>query len=165
VLLRCGDVWRAEILRVTRSGASGSPIAYGSYPIPPVPQPALAGTQPITGWSLSSGSIWTSDLAAGSNAGLFPNGINQLFRDGSRLRLAGGPISTPRRYSTIDAQPPESDHRRAAPGGRLDRRNRPHPRMRWYILNRQVASDSVSTLTLNTSRAVGRKLRRLGLFS
>src|SRR5512139_2393707 len=32
VLFKCGDVWRGEMLMITKSGVSGNPIVFGSYP-------------------------------------------------------------------------------------------------------------------------------------
>ena len=32
VLFKCGDIWRADPLVITRSGALGQPIRFGSYP-------------------------------------------------------------------------------------------------------------------------------------
>jgi hypothetical protein len=73
---------------VERSGAAGSPITYTSYPSTTCSdRPSLAGTQPITDWAVSSGSIWVATLSATT----CPNGINQLFRNGTRLPLGRWP--------------------------------------------------------------------------
>ena len=40
VLFRCGDTWRGEMLRITRSGLAGSPITFGSYPERDCDEPA-----------------------------------------------------------------------------------------------------------------------------
>ncbi|HLA76474.1 MAG TPA: hypothetical protein VJU18_02720 [Vicinamibacteria bacterium] len=154
VLFKCGDVWRADVLRITRSGSAASPIVYGSYPDRACPnRPVLSGTETITGWTPWSGSIWVADLTAGANAGKFPNGINQLFRNGSRLRLGRWPnLGVGDGYSTIDAQPSGtqiSDNELPAvdwTGATVHIRG-----MRWYILNRDVTADSGNTLTLNSA--------------
>ena len=88
VLFKCGDIWRGEMLMVTKSGASGSPIVYGSYPTSDCAnKPILSGTQPIAGWSVYSGNIYVATLSAAT----FPNGINQLFRNG--VTLDDGPLA------------------------------------------------------------------------
>lgn len=85
VLLKCGDIWRSEQLIITQSGSEAAPIVFGSYPESCNNQPVLSGSQPVQEWSVSSPNIYVADLTTGSNAGLFPNGINQLFRNGERL--------------------------------------------------------------------------------
>ena len=157
VLLRCGDVWRAEILRVTRSGAAGQPITYGSFPAADCAnRPVLAGTQPITGWVPFSGSIWVADLAAGTNAPLFPNGVNQLFRDGQRLRLGRWPNlgqgDQGDGYSTIDSQPSGTQIVDAQlPAGNWAGATAHVKGMRWYILNRSVTGSAAGSLTFNAA--------------
>ncbi len=154
VLFKCGDVWRAEVLRITRSGATGNPIVFGSYPDTRCSdKPALDGSQPITGWSVYSGSIWMADLTAGANAGRFPNGINQLFRNGSRIRLGRWPnLSSGDGYSTIDAQPSGAQVTdNELPAGDWTGATAHIRGMRWYILNRNVTADSGTTLTLNSA--------------
>ena len=115
VLFRCGDTWRGEMLRITRSGLAGSPITFGSYPERDCAnQPVISGAQPIGGWGLSSGSIYVADLDEGTNAGKFPNGLNQLFRGGARLGIGRWPNldAGDGGYSAIDAQPgSQSVHR------------------------------------------------------
>ena len=150
VRLRCGDVWRAEILRVERSGAAGSPITYTSYPsITCSDRPSLAGTQPITGWAVSSGSIWVATLSATT----FPNGVNQLFRNGTRLPLGRWPnADSGDGYSQIDAQPASTQLTDAQlPAVNWTGATAHIKGMRWYILNRTVTATSGTKLTLNSA--------------
>lgn len=154
VLFKCGDVWRADILRITRSGSAAGGIVYGSYPDPACPnKPVLAGTETITGWAPWSASIWVADLTAGANAGKFANGINQLFRNGSRLRLGRWPnLGAGDGYSTIDAQPAGAQIAdNELPAGDWTGATVHIRGMRWYILNRDVTADSGNTLTLNSA--------------
>ena len=161
VLFKCGDTWRAERLVITRSGASGSPITFSSYPAGCADKPLFSGTQPISGWSVYSGSIYWADLSAGDNANAFPFGINQLFRSGERLPLGRWPNldAGGGGYSTIDA------HNLGASGSQVRDNELPagnwagasmHLKgMRWYILNRDVLSSSANTLTLNFAPGCG----------
>src|SRR4051812_5083628 len=55
VLFQAGGVWR-EQLNVPSSGTSGNPITFGSYGTGNAP--VLNGTDVLTGWTLSSGSIY-----------------------------------------------------------------------------------------------------------
>lgn len=153
VLFRCGDTWRAEMLVITWSGSAGHPITLGSYPAGCSDQPLLSGARPIGGWAPYTAEIYLADLAAGSNAGKFAYGINQLWRGGERLTLGRWPnLDAGDGYATIDAQPD---------GSRLSDSELPagdwsgavaHIRgMRWYILNRQVAADDGQTLVLNAA--------------
>jgi hypothetical protein len=153
VLLRCGDVWRAEYLRMTRSGASGNPITFGSYPDAAcASRPILDGTRPIVGWTPSSGSVWEASLSSGANAGLFPDGINQLFRDGDRLRLGRWPnLDAGDGYSTIDGQSGAAITDAQLPAGNWAGASAHIRGMRWYILNRDVTSSAGTTLYLNAS--------------
>ena len=65
VLFKCGDVWRGEMLMITKSGVSGNPIAFGSYPDSACAnKPILSGTQPIGSWSVYSGNIYVATLSA-----------------------------------------------------------------------------------------------------
>lgn len=153
----CGDVWRGEMLRITRSGSLTGTITFGSYPDPACAnKPVLSGSQPITGWVLHAGQVWRADLAAIGNVDRFTGtqGINQLFRNGARLGIGRWPnLDAPDGgYSTIDAQPA---------GDRIADAELPavdwagataHIKgMRWYILNRNVLTDTGNTLTLNAS--------------
>ncbi len=154
VLFRCGDVWRADMLVITQSGAEGAPITFGSYPQDCADQPLLSGARPIGGWTPHSGAIYAADLSAGENAGQFPLGVNQLFRDGQRLRLGRWPNpddpASDNGYATIDGQPAGdriTDDQLPAgdwTGARVHVRG-----MRWYILNREVVGSNGSTLSLN----------------
>ena len=55
VLFKCGDIWRAESLVITESGATGNPITFGSYPASCANKPIIAGAQPISGWGCPRG--------------------------------------------------------------------------------------------------------------
>ena len=157
VRFRCGDVWRGEMLRVTRSGSVTGTITFGSYPDPACPdKPILSGSQPITGWTLHAGQIWRADLDAIGNTDRFTGtqGINQLFRDGRRLGIGRWPnLDAPDGgYSTIDAQPAGNqitDH--DLPAVDWSGATAHIKGMRWYILNRNVTADSGNTLTLNAA--------------
>ena len=154
VLFKCGNVWRTEQLILARSGTESDPITFGSYPADCANQPVLSGAQPISGWSTHSGNVYVADLSAGENAGTFAYGVNQLFDENGRLPMGRWPNLDAGNggYATIDGQPA---------GDRITDLQLPagdwtgavaHIRgMTWYILNREVTSDSGSTLTLNTS--------------
>lgn len=155
ILFQCGDVWRGEALILTRSGSAGNPIEYSSFPTGCVNQPVLNGTQPVAGWSAWSGNIYASDLTAGQNAGKFPaDGINQLFRDGSRLTLGRWPDldSGDGGYATVDAQP-DSTHLTDAqlPAGNWIGGVVHLKVIRWSMVNRMVTGRNGQTLQLNTS--------------
>ena len=157
VLFKCGDAWQGEMLTVTQSGTAGAPITYGSYPAGCTNQPVISGSRPISGWAPSgTTNIYVANLNAGNNAGKFPNGINQLFRNGTRLTMGRWPnlndAAFDHGYSTIESQ---------NGGNQIVDNQLPaanwsgavaHIRgMRWYILNRQVSSSSSQTLNSNTS--------------
>ncbi len=156
VLFRCGDTWRGEMLRITRSGVAGSPITYGSFPEwDCANKPVISGAQPIGEWT-SSGtpSIYMANLLAGDNAGKFANGINQLFRDGVRLGIGRWPdIDAPDGgYSAIDGQPASNQFSDSAlPAVDWTGATAHIKGMRWYILNREVTGDSGSTLTVGAN--------------
>jgi len=155
VLFKCGDEWRATPLTITRSGSLGQPITFGSYPAGCANPPVLSGSRPISGWALSSKTnIYYADLNASANAGKFPHGINQLFRNGMRLSMGRWPnLDDPaydHGYSLIDSQSgtrqivdsavPASDWTGAIA----------HIRgMRWYILNRPVTGRSGQALNVS----------------
>lgn len=151
VLFKCGEVWRADPLIIIASGASGKPITFGSYPAADcADQPALSGSQPISGWTAAQGSnIYTANLSTGANAGKFPHGINQLFRNDERLTLGRWP-NLSAGYAQVDAQPasnqltdyqlPAGDWRGAALHIKT---------IRWLLLNRNVTASSGTTLTVN----------------
>jgi uncharacterized repeat protein (TIGR01451 family) len=153
VLFKCGDVWRADPLIITRSGSAGQPITFTSYPAGCTNQPVLSGNQPVTGWDPYDGYIYVTDLAAGTNAGKFPNGVNQLFRQGIRLRLGRWPNldAGDGGYSTIDGQP--SNNRitdNELPSGDWSGAVAHIKGMRWYILNRQVTGSPAHGLTVGS---------------
>ncbi|MCB8945993.1 MAG: choice-of-anchor D domain-containing protein [Ardenticatenaceae bacterium] len=152
VLFKCGDTWRTQSLVVTHSGTAVSPITYSSYPANCANKPVFSGAQPVTGWSLHSGNIYVADLAAGGNAGLFQDGVNQLFQGEARLPFGRWPNlgSGNGGYSTIDSHNGSSISDNQLPPGNWSGARAHIKGMRWYILNRSVASSSGSTLTLNT---------------
>ena len=151
VLFRCGDTWRVQPLVIVRSGAAGNPIVFGSNPQGCGNKPVLLGSQPIAGWTQYSGGIWVADLGAGANAGLFPKGINQLFRAGRRLPYGRWPnITDPDGgYSTIDGYSTAHITDNELPAGNWTGAAIHMKGIRWYILNRDVTGSSGKTLTLN----------------
>ena len=104
VLLKCGDRWRGQQLRVNAAGGPGSLITYGSYPTGCANRPVLSGALPIVGWSVHSGSVYVADLSAGTNSGLFLLGISQLFRDEERLPCGRWP-NLDAGYAFVDSVP------------------------------------------------------------
>jgi hypothetical protein len=152
VLFKCGDTWRTQSLVITRSGTAGSPITFSSYPAGCANKPVISGAQPVSGWSLYSGNIYMADLSAGANAGLFQDGVNQLFEGGARLPFGRWPNinSGNGGYSTIDSHSGSDITDNQLPAGDWSGAHAHIKGMRWYILNRSVVSDSGSTLTLNT---------------
>jgi len=154
VLFKCGDTWRADPLMIVKSGVSGEPITFGSYPASCLNKPVLSGAQPISGWQTHAGNIYVADFNIGENAGKFTLGVNQLFKGGERLLLGRWPNldAGDGGYASIDSQSasnqiqddglPVEDWRGAVA----------HIRgMRWYILNREVAGSSGTTLTLGAN--------------
>jgi hypothetical protein len=158
VLFDCGDIWRAEMLRITASGSPGSPITFSSYPTTNCAnQPILSGAQPITDWSLYSGNVYVADLSAGANAVNFPPattaGINQLFRNGQRLGIGRWPnLNTPDGgYATIASQPSGTQITiNGLPAGSWTGATVHVRAIAYAILNRDVTGSSGSTLTLNS---------------
>lgn len=149
----CGEVWRADPLVITRSGASGAPIVFSSYPASCADKPLLSGAQPIAGWTPESANVYVADLSAGANAGRFPLGINQLFDDAGRLPMGRWPNleghadggyaevdSQPAATQIVDAELPAIDWT----GAVMHLKG-----IRWYIVNREVIGSSGTTLTLN----------------
>ena len=61
VLFEGGCTWREQLIPKT-SGALGSPITFGSYGSG---QATLNGSTMVTGWTLSSGNIYTSTISWG----------------------------------------------------------------------------------------------------
>ena len=112
VLFKCGDTWRAEMLRVEESGTAGNPITFSSYPASCANKPILSGAQPISSWSSYATNIYVADLSVGANAGKFTNGINQLFRNNQRLPFGRWPnigeAGFDNGYSNIDSVPTSS---------------------------------------------------------
>lgn len=161
VLFKCGDVWRGEMLRIEESGTADSPITYGAYPevdCASSTRPTISGAQPITGWTTHAGSIYVADLAAPANAPYFPpaatSGLNQLFRGTTRLGIGRWPNrdAADGGYSTIDAQPASAQFTdNQLPAVNWAGATAHIKGMRWYILNRTIASDSGSTLTVNSA--------------
>ena len=152
VLFKCGDIWRAESLVITESGAGGNPIIFGSYPTSCANKPIIAGTQPVSGWAVHAANIYVADLGTGANAGKFLNGLNQLFQNSTRLPMGRWPninANSDGGYSTIDGHSGNNLTDNELPvlnwsGARAHIKG-----MRWYILNRGVTSSSGPTLTLN----------------
>ncbi|MBN2384036.1 right-handed parallel beta-helix repeat-containing protein [bacterium] len=155
VLFKCGDIWRTEMLLITSSGSPTQPILFGSYPsLTCSDKPIISGSQPISGWGLETGNIYRANLSTGANAGLFPNGINQLFRNGARLPLGRWPnlASHPDGgYSTVDAHNSSlariTDNELPAldwTGAAIHMKG-----IRWYIMNREVVGSGIHILTLN----------------
>ncbi len=150
VLFKCGDTWRAQQLVVSQSGTSSAPIVFGSYPGGCANKPIFSGSQPITGWTVYSGNIYRADL----NSTTFPLGINQLFRDGSRLRLGRWPNldNGSAGYTFVDSHSAGSNQIMDTQlpavdwtGAIVHIKN-----IRWSMLDRQVTGRSGTTLTLNT---------------
>ncbi len=155
LLFKCGDVWRGEAIHVQQSGTQNAPIRYGSYPTPDCPdKPILSGSLPISGWVTHTAGIYMADLNEGANAGSFPDGLNQLFRNDLRLPMGRFPnINAPDGgYASVDSQPnpnqlQDGDLADADwSGGVLHLKG-----MRWYILNREILTDTADTITLNAN--------------
>lgn len=151
VRLFCGDLWRNERLVASKSGTAAEPITFTSHPLGCADRPVLSGAQPIVGWTLDSGNVYRAELDTGGNAGKFPHGINQLFRDGQRLphgrwpnldQLNGG-------YSTIDAHSGQNITDNQLPAMNWTGAYVQHRAAYWYIKRREVIADSGNTLTLN----------------
>lgn len=161
VLFKCGDTWRGEMLTITRSGAAGQLITFGSYPADCANKPILSGTQPVAGWVLDSGNVYRANLSAGANAGKFSGGINQLFRNGTRQTLGRWPnLGNPDGgYSTIDGHPSmwqavDND----LPAGSWTGAVMHMKSIRWSILNRQVTGGSGTTLVVGSTSDYGTRL-------
>jgi uncharacterized repeat protein (TIGR01451 family) len=154
VLFKCGDTWRGEMLMITKSGAAGNPITFGSYPTSDCAnKPILSGTQPIGGWSVYSGNIYVATLSAST----FPDGINQLFRNGTRLTMGRWPNldNGDGGYATVSAQPAGNrlTSGTALPAGSWVGGTIHLKVIRWSMVNRDITAVSGSTLTLNNSVA------------
>lgn len=149
VLFKCGDIWQAEQLVLSKSGTSSAPIIFGSYPAGCVNKPVFSGSKPITGWVLHSGNIYRADLPSGN----FPLGINQLFRNGERLTMGRWPNldNGASGYTFVDNHTAGSsqitDNQLPAVnwnGAIVHIKN-----IRWSMLDRQVTGTSGTKLTLN----------------
>src|SRR6185437_9491957 len=77
-----GGVYR-ETVTVHNSGAAGAPIIFQPFDTTPV---TIDGADPITGWTLSSGSIYTAPMH--QNLG---TGNNQVFVDNTMVSEARWP--------------------------------------------------------------------------
>ena len=149
VRFKCGDTWGAEQLVISVSGTEAAPIVFGSYPEGCANKPAFSGSLPVTGWVWDSGSIYRADLPVG----VFPLGINQLFRNGQRLRLGRWPNLDAGNggYTFVDSH--------SAGSNQITDNELPNvdwsgaivhiKNIRWSMLDRQVASSSNHILTLN----------------
>ncbi len=152
VRLFCGETWRVQPLVIRDSGATNDPIVFSSHPAGCASKPTLSGAQPISGWSQHASNIYVADLDNGQNAGLFPLGLNQLFRGANRLpmgrwpNIEGHPDGG---YAQVDSQPAANQIRDTAlPAVNWSGAVMHIKGIRWYMLNRIVAADSGSTLTL-----------------
>lgn len=152
VLFNCGDTWRTQSLVVTDSGTAVNPITFSSYPADCADKPIFSGAQPISGWAVHSGSIYVANLGTGGNAGLFQDGVNQLFEENARLPFGRWPnLNTANGgYAVIDSHSGNNITDNQLPAGDWSGARAHIKGMRWYILNRSVTGDSGSTLTLNT---------------
>jgi hypothetical protein len=154
VLFMCGDIWRADPLKITKTGTSTAPITFGSYPAGCTNKPIFSGTQPITGWTVYSGNIYVADLSTGANAGKFPYGINQLSKDGQRLPFGRWPnlnSNSNGGYSTVDGQPSSTQITdNELPTGDWTGAMIHIKTQRWNLYNRKVTGTSSKTLTLDT---------------
>jgi hypothetical protein len=154
VLFKCGDIWRADQMILNKSGTQSAPIEFNSYPAGCANKPVLSGSRGITGWvvdsSDASGKVYQADLPAG----VFPLGIDQLFRSGQRLTMGRWPnLDAPNAgYAFVDAHSANSnqitDNDLPAlnwTGAIVHIKN-----IRWSMLDRQVTGSSSHKLTLNT---------------
>lgn len=90
ILFKNGGVWR-EQLNITKSGAPGNPITFGSYGSgsPPI----ISGADLATGWASTT---VTSDATASSGTAKLwwvseASPTNQVFEDGTRLASSTAP--------------------------------------------------------------------------
>lgn len=152
VLFKCGDVWRTEPLLITTSGTQESPITFGSYPSTCSDKPILTGSQPVQGWTPFSDNIYVANLNAGDNAGRFPNGINQVFKNDERLTQGRWPNlnadgsggyafieSASDARTIVDTELPAEDWTGAVMHVKT---------IRWLLLNREVTASSGNTLSV-----------------
>lgn len=150
VLFKCGDIWRGEMLTISKSGQDGQPISFGSYPANCANKPIISGAQPISGWTSDNGNIYKANLGTGANDGKFRYGINQLFRGEERLIMGRWPnIDTPDGgYSTIDGAGGNTITDNELPSGNWAGAVIHMKSIRWAILNREVTGSSGNTLAL-----------------
>lgn len=154
VLFKCGDIWRGEMLVIKDSGTVPRPITFSSYPAGCPNKPVLSGSQPIFEWTQHAGNVYRAPLASGANAGLFDDGITQLFRNGQRQLLGRWPnidANSDGGYSTVDAHNTSQARIRdyALPpidwtGAAMHIKG-----IRWYIMNREVLASTDTVLYLN----------------
>lgn len=150
VRFKCGDTWQAEQLVVSYSGTAGAPIVFSSYPQGCANKPVFSGSKAISGWTVYAGNIYQANLSSAT----FPLGINQLFRDGSRLTMGRWPNldNGSAGYTFVDSHSAGSAQitdTQLPPlnwtGAIVHIKN-----IRWSMLDRQVTGRSGTTLTLNT---------------
>ncbi len=150
VLFECGGIWRGEKLMITESGTANSPITFGSYPERNCAnKPIISGAYPITGWQEhpTMAAVWVADLDEGENTGKFVDGINQLFRDGTRLGFGREPDIDEANggYETILSQPTATtftfndENNIEWAGATVHIRSG-----RSYIINREIATEEGS---------------------
>ena len=153
VLLKCGDVWHAEQLILSKSGTELAPIVFSSYPAGCANKPSLSGSRSIGGWVPDATNVYRTDLSTAD----FPLGINQLFRNGRRLTLGRWPNvdASNGGYAFVDAH--------SAGGNQITDNELPAgdwtgaivhiKNIRWSMLDRQVTGTGGHTLTLNQGLA------------
>jgi len=149
VLFKCGDTWRADPLVLSKSGIEAAQIEFSSYPAGCADKPVLSGSRPIGGWAVDTGSVYRADLTSGD----FPQGLNQLFRNGQRLALGRWPnIDAPDGgYAFVDAHSAGGNQitDNQLPAGNWSGAIVHIKNIRWSMLDRQVTSSSGHQLTLN----------------
>ena len=117
-------------------------------------KPILSGTQPIGGWAVSgTPNIYVATLSAAT----FPNGINQLFRNGTRLTMGRWPNldNGDGGYTTVSVQPAGNRLTcgTALPAGNWVGGTIHLKVIRWSMVNRDITAQSGSTITLNENVA------------
>jgi hypothetical protein len=149
VLLKCGDVWHAEQLVLSKSGTELAPIVFSSYPEGCANKPILSGSRSIGGWVQDAINVYRADLSSTD----FPLGLNQLFRNGQRLTLGRWPnLNDPNGgYAFIEGH--------SAGGNQITDNQLPAvdwkdaivhlKNIRWSMIDRQVTGTSGTSLTLN----------------
>ncbi len=148
----CGERWRVQPLVITDSGSDGLPIVFSSHPSACPSKPVLSGSRPISGWAALGSNLYFADLDVGSNAGLFPQGVNQLFRGAARLpfgrwpNIDGHPDGG---YAEVDSQPAANQITDSElPPGDWTGAVMHIKGIRWYMLNREVTGTAGGTVTL-----------------